>query len=59
MTKRWLIGIMVVAVLTRSLAALWMGDRVEVLPGIYDQVSYHTLAQRLLEGHGLDRKSVV
>lgn len=52
MAKRWLIGILIAAVLMRTLAALWMGDRVEVLPGIYDQVSYHTLAQRLLEGHG-------
>lgn len=52
MAKRWLMGIMVAAVLLRVLAALWMGDRVEVLPGIYDQVSYHTLAQRLLGGHG-------
>lgn len=29
-----------------------MGDRVEILPGVFDQVSYHTLAMRILEGHG-------
>lgn len=29
-----------------------MGNSVEPLPGIFDQVSYHTLAVRLLSGHG-------
>lgn len=32
--------------------AVTMGDAVEVLPGIYDQLSYHNLAVRVLEGHG-------
>lgn len=29
-----------------------MGDRVEALPGIWDQLSYDALAQRLVQGHG-------
>jgi hypothetical protein len=33
-------------------AALYMGNEVEVLPGTADQVSYHTLAVRVLTGHG-------
>ncbi|MGQ9768881.1 MAG: ArnT family glycosyltransferase, partial [Anaerolineae bacterium] len=41
-----------VAVALRLAAAAALGDRVEVLPGTYDQVSYHTLALRVLEGHG-------
>lgn len=32
--------------------AIAMGDQVEVLPGIYDQLSYHNLALRVLDGHG-------
>lgn len=32
--------------------ALALGDAVEALPGIHDQISYHTLALRVLEGHG-------
>ena len=41
-----------VATLLRLGAALYLGDSVQPQPGIYDQVSYHTLALRLLEGHG-------
>ncbi len=51
-TKRWLILILTISVVARLGSALLMGDRVEVLPGIYDQVSYHNLAIRLLGGHG-------
>ncbi len=50
--KRWLLLILAVAVAARLGSALLMGDQVEILPGIYDQVSYHTLAIRLLGGHG-------
>ena len=50
--KTWLWLIIALGLAARLLAALIMGDRVEVLPGIYDQVSYHTLATRLLDGHG-------
>jgi hypothetical protein len=51
-TKTWLGTIIALGLLARLLAVLIMGDTVEVLPGIYDQVSYHTLATRLLDGHG-------
>ncbi|MCA9994240.1 MAG: glycosyltransferase family 39 protein [Anaerolineales bacterium] len=36
----------------RLLAALYLGNEVEALPGIHDQVSYHTLALRVLGGYG-------
>lgn len=45
--------IILVAILLRLAVAFLMGDQVVVLPGIFDQVSYHTLASRLLTGHGL------
>ncbi len=44
--------ILAVAVFTRLGAALYLGDRVEILPGIYDQISYDTLARSLLNGQG-------
>lgn len=51
--RRWLLGaILMVAVLLRLGAALYLGDTVDVLPGTADQVSYHTLALRVLNGHG-------
>jgi len=31
-------------------SAIYMGERVQVLPGVADQVSYDLLAQRLLAG---------
>ena len=51
-SKTWLWLIIGLGLAARLLAVLIMGDRVEVLPGIYDQVSYHTLATRVLDGHG-------
>ena len=45
-------SIVALAVLLRVVAAFAMGDRVEPLPAIHDQVSYHALALRLLDGHG-------
>lgn len=48
--KKWLIAILIVAAVTRLGAALYLGDQVEPLPGIYDQISYDTLAVRLLNG---------
>jgi hypothetical protein len=50
--KAWLWMIIGLGVMARLGAVLMMGDAVQVLPGIYDQVSYHTLATRLLGGHG-------
>jgi 4-amino-4-deoxy-L-arabinose transferase-like glycosyltransferase len=50
--RLWLLVIIVVAVILRVGASLYMGDRVQDLPGIYDQISYDRLAQNLLAGHG-------
>ena len=50
--RRILIAILFGSVLVRVLAALYLGNSVEVLPGTFDQVSYHNLALRVLSGHG-------
>lgn len=44
--------IICVSVLLRLVAAFLMGNTVVDLPGIYDQISYHNLAIRVLGGHG-------
>lgn len=46
----WLI--LILAVVSRLAVALFEGNDVKPLPGTYDQVSYHTLATRLLDGYG-------
>lgn len=51
-TRRKLTLILLVSVLLRVGAALYMGNEVRVLPGTADQISYHTLAVRVLTGHG-------
>lgn len=48
----WLAAILGLSVLLRVAAALYLGDHVVDLPGTADQVSYHTLALRVLGGHG-------
>jgi 4-amino-4-deoxy-L-arabinose transferase-like glycosyltransferase len=50
--KRILVTILALSVALRLGAALWMGDQVVELPGVADQISYHTLAQQLLVGKG-------
>lgn len=50
--RRYLIIILVVSVLLRVIAAFMLGNQVEILPGTFDQVSYHNLAIRILGGHG-------
>ncbi len=53
MTRTRVLGaIVLVGIVARLGAAIVMGNGVEPLPGIFDQVSYHTLAVRLLAGHG-------
>ena len=47
-----LIAIIVFSILLRVAAAIYMGSRVEALPGVSDQISYHTLALRVMAGHG-------
>src|SRR5678816_4953492 len=50
--KQLLILILAAAVLIRIAVALLMGDQVNELPGIQDQVSYDALARSLLAGRG-------
>lgn len=50
--KRYLAIILILSVILRLAAAIYLGDTVEILPGTYDQVSYHNLALRVLDGHG-------
>ena len=47
-----LLSIIFVSVLLRVVVAFYMGNEVVELPGIFDQVSYHNLALRVLGGHG-------
>ena len=47
-----LMWIIFVSVLLRVVVAFFMGNEVVELPGIFDQVSYHNLAIRVLDGHG-------
>ena len=51
--RKILIAIITISVIGRVIAALYLGNRVEILPGIHDQISYHTLSTRLIGGHGL------
>ncbi len=44
--------IVLLSVALRVAAALYLGNVVTPEPGIFDQVSYHTLATRVLDGHG-------
>jgi 4-amino-4-deoxy-L-arabinose transferase-like glycosyltransferase len=48
-----LLAIIIVSVTLRVGAALYLGNEVEILPGTHDQISYHTLSLRVLDGHGL------
>jgi 4-amino-4-deoxy-L-arabinose transferase-like glycosyltransferase len=50
--KRILIITLVVSVLLRVLAAVYLGNIVERLPGTLDQISYHNLALRVLGDFG-------
>lgn len=47
-----LTAIIFVSVLLRVAVAVYMGNEVVELPGIFDQVSYHNLAIRVLGGYG-------
>jgi len=51
-SPHWIVVILVAAVGLRIAAALYLGMRVVELPGTADQISYHTLALRLLGGNG-------
>jgi 4-amino-4-deoxy-L-arabinose transferase-like glycosyltransferase len=43
---------LVISVLLRIAAAFYLGNQVIDLPGTADQISYHNLALRVLQGHG-------
>jgi 4-amino-4-deoxy-L-arabinose transferase-like glycosyltransferase len=47
-----LIVIGVAAILLRLMSAFYQGNRVTIMPGISDQVSYDSLARRVIEGYG-------
>lgn len=47
-----LLSVIVLSVSLRFGAALYMGNAVVELPGIFDQISYHNLALRVLGGFG-------
>ena len=46
--KQILIAIITISILVRIFASIFLGNKVESMPGIADQVTYHTLAQRVL-----------
>ena len=50
--RKILIVILFVSVSLRVLAAFYFGNTVEELPGTFDQISYHNLAIRVLNGYG-------
>lgn len=52
MKSNKLMAILIISVLLRIGAALYLGNEVVSLPGTADQVSYHHLALRVLDGHG-------
>ena len=47
-----LLGILFLSVILRVAAAIYMGNQVVDLPGTADQLSYHSLAQRVIGGYG-------
>lgn len=51
-TNSLLIWILLIATVLRLASALYQGNTVTDLPGVYDQISYDGLARRVLEGHG-------
>ena len=50
--KLKLVYIILLSVLLRVGAALYLGNEVVDLPGTADQVSYHNLAMRVVDGYG-------
>jgi 4-amino-4-deoxy-L-arabinose transferase-like glycosyltransferase len=50
--RTWLLLVIAVSVVLRIAAAFALGDQVVDMPGTNDQLSYHTLSLRLLDGYG-------
>ena len=51
--RRAFLALLGLGLLLRLAAALYMGDKVLPLPGIWDQLSYDEIAWRVVNGHGL------
>lgn len=51
-TQTILVLLVAIAIVLRLAVSLFHGNTVSVLPGIYDQVSYDSLARRVLSGYG-------
>src|SRR5678810_539917 len=47
-----LVGIILLAILLRLVSALYLGNEVKDFPGIFDQISYDSLARRVVGGYG-------
>ena len=52
LTTRPLLLLLSISVLLRVITAFVMGDAVIELPGVFDQLSYHNLALRVVNGYG-------
>jgi 4-amino-4-deoxy-L-arabinose transferase-like glycosyltransferase len=52
MREKPIIWVVFLSVILRIVVAVLMGNEVVDLPGIFDQISYHNLAQRVLNGYG-------
>jgi len=52
--KQLLFLIVVVAVVLRLISAFYQGNQVTALPGVWDQLSYDGLAQRIVAGYGFN-----
>ena len=51
-TRTWMMAILAISVISRIAVAIVLGNQVEFMPGIADQVSYHNLALRFMDGFG-------
>ena len=51
-TKMILIAILFLSITLRLLSAVYQGNNVSDLPGVYDQISYDGLARRVVDGFG-------
>lgn len=50
--KQWLFLIITLAIFLRLGSALYQGNQVDALPGVWDQLSYDGLARRVVDGYG-------
>lgn len=51
-TRTILVAIIIVAVTLRLFSAIYQGNELSNLPGIFDQISYDGLARRVVDGYG-------